>query len=1109
MKKVLLAVLAMLVVSPTFIQAQETYFGKNKVRYRDFDWSYIQTRRFDIYFYEDSYELAKFSAAVLESSYVEVSRELNYLIQDRIPVFLYNSPNDFQQTNITSSLLPEGVGGFTEIFKNRMVLPFNGSYEDFRHVLHHELTHAVTFDLLYGNNLSSLISRNRLFQIPLWYAEGYAEYSSRHGWDYHSDMFMRDAAINGYLQPIGYIGGYMAYRQGQAMVKYLADTYGEEKLGMVLRKGKIHLSMNKALKETYGITEKELWEEFSKEMKRRYWPDIATRQEADEFADQLTKAREDGSYYNEKPVYTPDGDKVAIFTDESDFTEIVLIDAVTGEITDRLVTSSRTGGLESLHSYVSGVSFSPDGRQMVFVAKSHGRDALFLYDMTEREVAEVKRYEFNSIVNPDWSPDGERIVFSALEGDRRDLWVYEVSTDTVTRIMADRHDDTEPSWMADSKSIVFSSDRYHPQNPAVPQAGTMYSGPEAYMPGDFTYGSYNLHTVDIETGIITPLDVGFGANMSPKVSPDGTKLAFISNRNGIDNIYVAYLDKDKVYAVTDILSGVRSISWSPDGDKIAFSAFFRGSFDIFTLDELVPAGDDGVLTLTDFAMGKYNLLREAELAKKGVPEPLEDPLDVASPIDEYVVYEVDPEEFAELMDSTQADTDTTVLDTLDAKTDTTETTDTLTAEDSVITETGIHDGEFVYISEEELQPLDSMFVDVSDDVQGSFGARGQEEPEQFDSIPGPRDGEFEVKEYETKFTPDFAGGGFAYDTFFGLRGQSVFVFSDYLGNHQFIFATDLVNTIDQANVQAFYFYNRHRTNFGVGLFHTKNYYEDSFDHLFSDRFYGLQFYASRPFSTFSRLELTAGQYFIDRQFYDFDDPRDNRNTAALNAEFAYVTDNILWGITGPINGRRSKLALSGGGSVFGDNDRVNYYAIDLDYRRYWHFAERFSLAFRLAGGASFGGTPKRYFLGGTTNWIGNRTVDAEVYEEENLYFADVITPLRGHDYYEYSGNRYALMNLEFRYPMIEYFLMRFPIPIAISRVTGALFWDFGAAWDDGNFKGGSSEGGGHLQDIKSGFGFGMRANLGFLLLRYDLAWSTDYQDVSDKPTSYFSLGADF
>ena len=65
--------------------------------------------------------------------------------------------------------------------------------EDFRHVLHHELTHAVTYDMLFGNMFSALLSRQRLFDLPLWFAEGYAEYSSRYGWDYFADMVVRDA----------------------------------------------------------------------------------------------------------------------------------------------------------------------------------------------------------------------------------------------------------------------------------------------------------------------------------------------------------------------------------------------------------------------------------------------------------------------------------------------------------------------------------------------------------------------------------------------------------------------------------------------------------------------------------------------------------------------------------------------------------------------------------------------------------------------------------------------------------------------------------------------------------------------------------------------------
>ncbi|MEK7775062.1 MAG: hypothetical protein AAB305_04170, partial [Candidatus Zixiibacteriota bacterium] len=501
-----------LTIAVGVLPAQETHFGKNKVIYKDFKWNYIQTRHFDIHFYEDAYQTAKFAATVMESSYVEITSELKYNLQRRVPVFVYNSHNDFQQTNIIPDIIPEGVGGFTEAFKNRIVIPFAGNYEDFRHVLHHELTHALVYDLLYGNRFSSLLSRQRLFNLPLWFAEGFAEYSSRHGWDYFADMFVRDATINNYLAPPDYLGGFLAYKQGQAMIKYIADKYGEDKLGDILQKGRIYLTMNRALKETIGKDEKQLFEEFSREMKRRYWPEIARRKEPVEFATQLTHAREDGSYFNEMPVFSPEGDKIAIFTDKSDYTEIVFISTDSGKGREKLVKSERSGDLESLHSFVSGMSFSPDGLQMSFVAKSEGSDAIFIHDIRKGKIVRVHRLNFYNVVSPAWSPDGKSIAFSALDDNTRDLYVWNLETDMVNRLMSDLYDDIDPTWMPNSLELVFSSDRPHPGNPDSTNMGNTYVSSGARHPGPFAYGFNNLFRMNIHTGTLEPIEVGPGEN---------------------------------------------------------------------------------------------------------------------------------------------------------------------------------------------------------------------------------------------------------------------------------------------------------------------------------------------------------------------------------------------------------------------------------------------------------------------------------------------------------------------------------------------------------------------------------------------------------------------
>jgi outer membrane protein assembly factor BamA len=164
----------------------------------------------------------------------------------------------------------------------------------------------------------------------------------------------------------------------------------------------------------------------------------------------------------------------------------------------------------------------------------------------------------------------------------------------------------------------------------------------------------------------------------------------------------------------------------------------------------------------------------------------------------------------------------------------------------------------------------------------------------------------------------------------------------------------------------------------------------------------------------------------------------------------------------------------------------------------------------LGAGVSGGDTPKRFYLGGVSNWIGSRIAESSVYDVEGLYFSEVVTPLRGYDYYALAGKKYAVLNAEFRFPFVDQLAIRFPLPLTLSRVGGVLFADAGSAWDDNaDFQGASSQGGFHLQDIHGSFGYGLRANLGIVVLRFDQAWRTDLRDVAAHPAFYFSLGADY
>ena len=998
-------------------RAQEPNFGQNKVQYKTFDWYFIQTENFDIYFYKDEYNLAKFAADVLENAYLKIKEELRYDLSKKVPVIIYNSHNDFQQTNVTYELIEEGVGGFTESFKNRMVIPYTGSYEDFRHVLHHELTHAVIFDLLYGNLIGSLLSREYLFQLPLWFAEGYAEYSSRGGWDIQADMVLRDATINGYLVPLDEAGGYLVYKEGQSAIGYIVKKYGEEKLSEILNKGKAELSMDKALKSAIGLDTKGLSEEWMKFLRKEYWPEIASRSEPKDFAKQLTDHTKDGSYMNERPAFSPQGDRLAIFSDRSDYTEVYIISAIDGKVIEKLVKGERSGDLESLHSYVSGLSWSSDGQSLAFVSKSKGRDVLCLIKVRNKKIYRKLYFNLDAMRSPSWSPDGEKIALVGMKNGKTDIYLCDLKSKKATKLTDDYYDDEDPSFSPDGKFIAFASD--HPISSFEDSA-------------NHKYGHSNLYLYDLNLQKITPLTENPGNNTSPTWSPDGKRVCFVSDRNGTYNLYVLNLDSLATFPITNILSGCFAPSWSKDGEKIAFSAFQKGGWDIFLLKEIKPV-------------------------------------------------------------STQTDSLTQTPYLLTLKRDTISTPpDTAHKEETV---------------EKKLDFSSYVFKAGQSELDSLTGLVKKKMVERKDTLTTKLpSGEYAQKKYKLKFSPDLVSGSLSYDPFFGFRGGSYFALSDMFGNHTIVFATDLVNTIDQSNFQLFYLYMAHRINWGGGIFHTKYYYVDSDDRLFSDRVYGALGYFSLPFSKFTRAELDLTQISIDRKYYD--PPYDDRSVKVFLPSLSLINDTVIWGHTGPVNGSRSLLSYEYAPYI--SPRSLSYGAAMMDYRKYLHFKKRYDFAFRLAGGFSHGQDKKKFFLGGISDWIEPSLGSENIYGINDLYFGNVITPLRGYKYFDVAGTKFFLTNLELRYPFVEHFVMKFPLPLSIHYINGAIFYDMGAAWDENKkFKGGTTEGGSKLEDIKAGFGFGARANLGFLVLKYDVAWQTNFDSVSPKPKHYVSLGAEF
>jgi Tol biopolymer transport system component len=608
MIKSIIKIIALVFIVQISLFAQ---FGKNKVQYKYFDWYFIQTKHFDIYFNNNGETLAEFTAHASEDALVKIQESFKYSINNRITIIVYNSQNDFQETNVTDYYLSEGIEGFTELFKNRVVVQYHGSYKQFRHLIHHELVHAVMNDMFYGGSLQNIIANNIQIDIPIWFSEGMAEYQAL-GWDEDTDMFIRDAAINEYLPDVQRLSGYFAYRGGQAVFYYIARRYGREKISELINALKSLGSVDAAFKQTIGLNLKEFNERWKKDIKRVYWPDVAITEDPDEFAKRLTDPDGDEGFYNTSPAISPHGDKIAFITNRDFFFSLYLMDASTGKIITRLAEGNRSPNFEELNILTPGLTWSPDGSKIAIAALSHGYDIIYIFDVEEEDYITLP-IKMDGVQSVAWSWDGQYLAFVGQTTRQTDIYTYNLETKVIKNLTDDIFTDKDPNWSYDGKTIYFSSDRNSYNNiKEVPNGFKIYK---------HDVSQTEIYALDVESSQVKRItDMPNSNEANPIVSSDGSQILFISDLNGINNIYKKKLVfssvdnfvndiKDvKPEPVTNSQSGLYQLSASKDVKKLAFSSLYKSSFNIFLLNNAFDSElDVKELPATKFRQGKLDL----------------------------------------------------------------------------------------------------------------------------------------------------------------------------------------------------------------------------------------------------------------------------------------------------------------------------------------------------------------------------------------------------------------------------------------------------------------------------------------------------------------------
>ena len=229
----------------TLAQVNTVEFGKNRLQFKNFKWKYYQTQNFNTYFEEGGQALGKYVCQLAEKELPGIEKFVEYGLQRRANLVIYNSYNDMEQSNIGLNLDWQTTGGITKLVNNKMVLYFTGDHNNLRIQIREGIARILVENILFGDDLGEFAANQALLDLPQWLTDGYIQYVAEN-WNTVLDDKLRSAMLSGRYKNFYQFAYEQPNLAGQAFWEYLAEKYKKENVTYFLYLARVYRNLNNA-----------------------------------------------------------------------------------------------------------------------------------------------------------------------------------------------------------------------------------------------------------------------------------------------------------------------------------------------------------------------------------------------------------------------------------------------------------------------------------------------------------------------------------------------------------------------------------------------------------------------------------------------------------------------------------------------------------------------------------------------------------------------------------------------------------------------------------------------------------------------------------------------